>query len=70
MIKITSFREDENRIDFMVDGQPYHTNPEGYGLWVGEDYLRQIEGTAQFSLRQKTKNGVYKALKKRYEEEK
>lgn len=45
--------EDTNRVDFTVDGKGYHTNDSGNGLWIGEDYMKQIEGTCQFSLTQK-----------------
>ena len=69
-MKITVTRaNDSKRVDFTVDGQAFHTNSEGYGLWEGEDYSHQIEGTAQFSLTQKTMSGIRKALERRYAEE-
>ena len=68
-MKITVARaNDSKRVDFTVDGQAFHTNNEGCGLWEGEDYARQIEGTAQFSLTQKTMSGIRKAIERRYAE--
>lgn len=68
-MKITVKRaQDSKRVDFTVDGQAFHTDDEGYGLWEGEDYTRQIEGTAQFSLTQKTLAGVRKVIERRYAE--
>ena len=61
--------KDTKRVDFTVNGAMFHTNDYGYGLWIGEDYLKQIEGTAQFSLTQKTVSGMRKAIEKRYSEE-
>ena len=58
--------EDSKRVDFTVNGQTYHTNNDGYGLWIGEDYTKQIEGTAQVSLTQKTTSGMRKAIEKKF----
>lgn len=66
-MKITIKRaEDSNRVDFTVDGRHYHTNNAGEGLWIGDDYMKQIEGTAQFSLTQKTLSGMRKAIERRW----
>ena len=54
--------KDTKRVDFTVDGKAYHTNDAGNGLWIGEDYTKQIEGTAQFSLTQTTTSGIRKAI--------
>lgn len=42
----------------------YMTNKSGNGLFIADDYYKQITGTCQFSLHQKTYSGVYKAIKK------
>lgn len=66
-MKITIEKDrDTKRVDFTVNGRPYHTNNKGEGLWTGEDYMRQIEGTAQFSLTQKTYSGMRKAIERRF----
>ena len=36
----------------------------GNGLFIADDYYKQITGTCQFSLHQKTYSGVYKAIKR------
>ena len=59
--------KDSKRVDFTVNGDAFHTNNEGYGLWTGDDYMHQIEGTAQFSLTQKTASGMRKAIERHFE---
>lgn len=65
MAKI-SIRKSEasNRVDFTVNGKAFHTNDAGEGLWVGEGYTKQIKGTLDFSLKQKTISGMRKAIEK------
>lgn len=53
-----------DRIDFTVDGVPYHTNDSGSGLWYGDDYMKQYLGTCDFSLCQKTYSGKRKAIER------
>ena len=65
-IKITSFRVMGNRVDYTVNGRPYHTDREGEGIWEGEDYTHQIAGCLDFSLKQKTRSGVQRALERYY----
>lgn len=60
--------KDTKRVDFTVNGESFHTNDSGLGLWAGEDYAKQIEGTAQFSLTQSTVSGMRKAIERRYKE--
>lgn len=64
-IKITKHK-DSKRIDFEISGNHYHTNDAGCGLWLGDDYARQVEGTAQFRLMQKTTSGIRKAIVKHF----
>lgn len=65
--------KDTSRVDFEVydedfeTRQWYHTNKDGEGLWKGEDYMKQIVGTCDFRLHQKTYSGIYKAIKKWFE---
>lgn len=68
-MKVTGIKRstDDRRVDFFVDGYQYHTNKDGYGLWIGDDYTKQIAGTVQFSLRQDTKSGMWKAIRKYFE---
>ena len=58
--------KDSKRVDFTVNGRGYHTNDDGLGLWVGDDYMKQIEGTAQFGLTQKSNAGIRKAIERRF----
>lgn len=44
--------------------QKYHTNEAGEGVWTGDTYNRQITGTCDFQLHQKTRSGIYKAIKR------
>lgn len=60
---------DSKRVDFTINGKAYHTNNAGCGLWEGEDYTRQIDGTAEFSLTQKTYSGIRKAIEKKFSEQ-
>ena len=46
------------RVDFTVDGKEYHTNKYGRGCWEGWDYGRQIIGTCDFHLTQKSRSGM------------
>lgn len=66
-MKITISKEkDSKRVNFTVNGEEYHTNTDGQGLWTGDDYLKQIDGTAQFVLTQRTTSGMRKAIEKRF----
>lgn len=56
--------KDTRRVDFVVDGNSYHTNDRGEGLWLGDDYLKQIRGTCQFELKQATRSGMRKAIER------
>lgn len=56
--------ESTSRVDFTVNGEAYHTDDRGEGLWVGADYTKQIKGTLDFSLKQKTISGMRKAIEK------
>ena len=58
--------DDSKRVDFTVNGKAYHTNDLGLGLWDGDDYLKQISGTAQFSLTQKSISGMRKVIEKTF----
>lgn len=55
------------RVDFELDGERFHTNKNGEGLWVGYDYLKQIRGTMDFHLTQSTYSGKRKAIEKWFE---
>lgn len=39
--------KDSKRIDFTADGIAFHTNNDGFGIWEGDDYMKQIEGAAK-----------------------
>jgi hypothetical protein len=54
------------RVDFTVNGVEYHTNDNGEGLWVGTDYMKQIAGTLDFNLKQKTNAGKRAAILRRF----
>lgn len=69
------------QVFFTVDEKEYRTNTTGEGLWVWtqtsaydlqrKEYIyewRQLEGTCQFSLRQETRSGMRKAIKKYFTE--
>lgn len=58
-------------VDDMDEVHKYRTNREGEGLWKWHDRTqewKQIAGTCQFSLRQKTRSGRWKAIKRYFEE--
>lgn len=42
----------------------YHTNKFGHGAWIDEGYEKQILGTCDFRLNQKTFSGMRKAIHK------
>lgn len=70
MNKITITKSKDNaRIDFTVYGKEYHTNNSGLGLWIGDDYTKQILGTMQFQLTQQTISGIRKAIEKTFSED-
>lgn len=51
-----------NQVYFTVNGVHYMTNKNGYGLFKADDYYQQYKGTLQFSLQQKTRSGMRKAI--------
>lgn len=64
MVKIVAFREEDARVDFEVNGSAYHTDKNGEGLWENDDYTKQVAGTLDFSLKQKTRSGARRAIEK------
>lgn len=67
-VSITDSRVDFDVYDSWDDSTThYHTNREGEGLWIGWDYMKQIIGTCDFALRQSTRSGMYKAIRKYFE---
>lgn len=73
-VKSIKINKDDKYVAFTIkyidefDGEiyeiDYHTNNAGEGLWIGDDYTDQIIGTCDFALRQKTRSGMYKAIKR------
>lgn len=75
-MKIKNIHKEGNKVYFTVIERNYYgeeietdymTNNNGNGLFIADDYYKQITGTCQFSLHQKTYSGVYKAIKKWFE---
>ena len=72
MIKITNLKKDGNAVFFTINDTDrstnYRTNQEGEGLFLDKDfwYAHQIEGTAQFTLKQKTMSGIRKAIHRHF----
>lgn len=76
-MKIKNIHKEGNKVYFTVIERNYYgevmetdymTNKSGNGLFIADDYYKQITGTCQFSLHQKTYSGVYKAIKKWFED--
>ena len=72
-VYITSFRpHGSSRIDWIVidciTGKPmhYHTDSAGNGVWIGEDFYKQVIGACDFQLQQKCRKSVLQAIKKRF----
>lgn len=55
-----------NRVDFTIDGKEYHTNKNGRGCWEGWDYTKQIIGTCDFHLTQKTRSGMRSMIQRTF----
>jgi len=77
-LAVKNITVDEGRVDFDIKGvddwnepfeEHFHTDKLGEGLWSGYDYMKQIAGTGDFNLKQKTKSGKYKAIKKYFDED-
>lgn len=74
MIKIKDLRKEEKAVFWTVeeDGKEtaYRTNETGEGLFLDCDfwYSHQKDGTAQFQLKQKTAEGIRKALYRYFSE--
>lgn len=60
-VLFTVIIEDYNGKEISTD---YMTNRCGDGLFIKNDYYKQIAGTCQFDLHQKTHSGMYKAIRK------
>lgn len=70
---VRNMRESNSgRIDFDIENQfwhseplqHFHTNDKKEGLWTGYDYNKQIAGTLDFSLKQTSTSGKYKAIRR------
>lgn len=66
-------RQDENMVFFTItfingDIESYRTNYQAEGLWREQENgeWKQVLGTCQFSLPQKTVSGMRKAIKKHF----
>ena len=68
-MKCKGLLRNRNVIFFQVNGIRYRTNEAGEGLFYDEPfwYTKQILGTCQFSLRQKTLSGIRKAINRYFE---
>ena len=68
-MNINIIRVDGKRVLFRVSDEygnnAYRTNADGEGLWINRDgEWKQITGTSQFNLLQKTDSGKRKAIRR------
>lgn len=65
-----TIKTNDSMVLFSVFGNEYRTNRMGEGLWKWEKHdWKQILGTCQFSLTQKTYSGKRKAIYEYFKEE-
>jgi hypothetical protein len=76
-MRVRHITVEDGRVYWMTESEydgelkEYRTNREGEGIWIWSarwNNWAQIAGTCQFSLHQKTRSGMYKAIKRYFDE--
>lgn len=77
-MKISNIRKEENAVFFTIEKEyngtmeslNYRTNENGEGLFRDSDfwYSKQLAGTCDFKLKQKTISGIRKAIERQFAE--